>query len=335
MKRIVKICCVLLLLAIGGGLVYNHRYCRYGYPFERTSSGLLYKRMSVGSGRIAQDGEWAQISILMRAVRNKGKENGKGDKDNQETILLDSSTTPDPFVILLNKDFRENYQKIAEMLDMVEEKQRMIFKFSPQYYWAEESDEKLDKILQSIHHTKESQLIADIKVDKIMTNEEYAQMVKDRLAAQLEMDKKLIKEYLIANNIQASSTDSGLFYIIDRASQDIPIEKNKMVKFNYTGHLLDGTIFDTNIEEVAKNNHMYHAKKSYQPLELAVGIGQLIPGWEEGLLLLKKNEKARFFIPSTLAYREQSKGALIPANAVLIFEVEIVDVISPLGKQQS
>ncbi|WP_165941919.1 FKBP-type peptidyl-prolyl cis-trans isomerase [Cardinium endosymbiont of Culicoides punctatus] len=97
---------------------------------------------------------------------------------------------------------------------------------------------------------------------------------------------------------------------------------------HYIGRLLDGTVFDTSIIDVAKENNMYNPQRDYQPFVFQVGTGNVIPGWDEGLLLLKKNEKARFFIPSTLAYGDQSIGNVIPANSVLIFEVEVVDVYS-------
>jgi FKBP-type peptidyl-prolyl cis-trans isomerase len=55
-------------------------------------------------------------------------------------------------------------------------------------------------------------------------------------------------------------------------------------------------------------------------------MGQVIPGWDEGLMLLKKGSKAKFIIPSPLAYGENGAGALIPANSILVFDVEVTDV---------
>jgi FKBP-type peptidyl-prolyl cis-trans isomerase len=64
----------------------------------------------------------------------------------------------------------------------------------------------------------------------------------------------------------------------------------------------------------------------YAPLEVEVGQGRVIPGWDEGLGLLKKGDKAKFFIPSTLAYGERGAGGMIKPNSILIFDVEITDV---------
>jgi FKBP-type peptidyl-prolyl cis-trans isomerase len=75
--------------------------------------------------------------------------------------------------------------------------------------------------------------------------------------------------------------------------------------------LIDETVFDSSY-------------KRNQPIEFNVGIGQVIPGWDEGIMLLKKGDKAKFVIPSNLAYGEAGAGGVIPPNATLIFEVELL-----------
>jgi FKBP-type peptidyl-prolyl cis-trans isomerase len=290
-------------------------------------SGLSYKAMRVGNGRKAQDGEWVQLSLVMKVAHRKdekGKQTGKDKKSKQERILMNSFSEPQPFLIELGGHLKKT--RMAEMIGMVEERQHMVFKCSPKYYLGEEHKEHLEEVLKTIDLKIDDELVVDIKVDKIMTKEERIQMIETQRIAQLEKDKQMIIDHLAAHNITASLTNSGLFYTIDLSSEDIAVVQNKTVKVNYTGRLLDGTIFDTSLEEVAKTNNCYNARRAYQPIEFQVGVGHVIAGWDEGLLLLKKNEKARFFIPSSLAYGTEGAGAPIPANSVLIFEVEVVDV---------
>ena len=67
---------------------------------------------------------------------------------------------------------------------------------------------------------------------------------------------------------------------------------------------------------------------SYQrnePITFSLGIGQVIAGWDEGIMLLNKGSKARFVIPSNLAYGSQGAGGIIPPDATLIFEVELIE----------
>ena len=105
-------------------------------------------------------------------------------------------------------------------------------------------------------------------------------------------------------------TDSGLRYtVLSKGNGDSP-NKGELVKVHYKGQLLDETVFDSSY-------------KRNEPIEFKVGIGQVIPGWDEGIMLLKKGDKARFVIPSNLAYGESGAGGVIPPNSTLIFEVEL------------
>jgi cyclophilin family peptidyl-prolyl cis-trans isomerase len=106
-------------------------------------------------------------------------------------------------------------------------------------------------------------------------------------------------------------TESGLRYtVLSKGNGDSP-NKGDLVKVHYKGQLLDETVFDSSY-------------KRNEPIEFKVGIGQVIPGWDEGIMLLKKGDKARFVIPSNLAYGESGAGGVIPPNATLIFEVELL-----------
>ena len=107
-------------------------------------------------------------------------------------------------------------------------------------------------------------------------------------------------------------TDSGLYYKINReGSGDYP-SKGKNVSVHYRGMLLDGTVFDSS----------YQRNK---PIVFPLGMGQVIKGWDEGIALLKRGSSARLVIPSELAYGSRGAGGVIPPNASLIFEVELVD----------
>lgn len=117
--------------------------------------------------------------------------------------------------------------------------------------------------------------------------------------------------YIQKNKVSPKKQSSGLYYLITKATDgDKPISGQK-VKVNYTGKLLDGTIFDSN--------------EGRDPFEFILGRGQVIRGWDEGIALLKKGEKATLYIPSYLAYGENSPSPKIPANSTLIFDVELVD----------
>lgn len=332
-----KIVCAWIFLALVLALAwYNHQYHCYGYPFITTSSGLSYKAIGKRSTqRAVKDDEYVEISIAIKKINKPIAKDQNSDQTAkpQEEVLHDD---PTPCILPFDAKFASECKAISEMIRLMKEKQRVIFKCSPAYYLQLEdrNPEDLEKVLKRHGLDKDDQFVIEITLRKIMIKEEYDQIKKQeeeaRLAkreAQLTKDKELITKYLAENHIQAKATDSGLFYIIDQSSQDTPVAVNKRLKVHYTGRLLDGTVFATSVEQIAKDSNIHNPKYTYQPFELTVGIGQVIAGWDEGLLLLKKHEKARFFIPSALAYREFGSSPSIPENAILIFEVEVLDIL--------
>ena len=121
------------------------------------------------------------------------------------------------------------------------------------------------------------------------------------------IDKKIIEDYLTANNLTAQSTSSGLYYIIEEpGGTDHPNINTHLVAY-YKGYLTDGAVFDENYSW-------------YTPVILS----SFIKGWQEGLQLIGVKGKIKLLIPSALGYGEIVKED-IPANSVLIFDVELVE----------
>lgn len=108
-------------------------------------------------------------------------------------------------------------------------------------------------------------------------------------------------------------TNSGLYYRVDQPGTGAKPQKGQQVKVHYTGMLTDGSVFDSSVERG-------------QPIAIAIGVGQVIEGWDEGIQLLNEGAKARFVIPSHLGYGARGAGGVIPPNATLIFDVELVRV---------
>ena len=128
-----------------------------------------------------------------------------------------------------------------------------------------------------------------------------------------EEEKKKQQEILDTVALGYDETTSGLRYKILQNGDGKQAIKGANVSVHYKGQLLDGTVFDSSY-------------KRKQPIDFPVGVGQVIAGWDEGILLLKVGDKARFVIPSNLAYGESGAGGVIPPNATLIFDVELMDV---------
>lgn len=108
-------------------------------------------------------------------------------------------------------------------------------------------------------------------------------------------------------------TSSGLRYKIEEKGNGAKAEKGQTVSVHYKGMLPDGSVFDSSY---SRN----------QPIDFKLGKGQVISGWDEGIQLLNVGDKARFVIPSHLAYGDRGAGGVIPPNATLVFDVELVKV---------
>ena len=108
-------------------------------------------------------------------------------------------------------------------------------------------------------------------------------------------------------------TDSGLRYKMIQKGSGKQAESGKLVSVHYEGSLENGKVFDSS----------YPRKK---PIEFKLGQGQVIEGWDEGIALLQVGDKARFVIPSHLGYGPSGAGGVIPPNATLVFDVELMDV---------
>jgi cyclophilin family peptidyl-prolyl cis-trans isomerase len=148
------------------------------------------------------------------------------------------------------------------------------------------------------------------KFDSVKVFDDFNKSKSERLKKEKENQLKLLKD--ISQGF--SKTKSGLLYKFQTQNKSEKPSTGDNVSVHYKGMLLDGTVFDSSY-------------KRNEPIEFTLGIGQVIKGWDEGVSLLGIGDKAKLIIPSELAYGEAGAGGIIPANAILIFEVELVSII--------
>lgn len=129
---------------------------------------------------------------------------------------------------------------------------------------------------------------------------------KDDVDEQTKSDDKIITDYLSANSLTATKHESGLYYMMTKEGTGGSPNLQDTVIVNYTGYLTNGTVFD----------------KSADAMKFP--LGKLIVGWQIGIGLMKSGGRSTLFIPSRLGYGSQQVGD-IPANSVLIFDVELVE----------
>ena len=165
-------------------------------------------------------------------------------------------------------------------------------------------------------------LVYELKVVSVKTQKEIEDEYNNKAQAQNGVDDKILQEYFATNNLNPTKTASGLYYIMEKEGTGANPALGQAVTVNYTGRTLDGKVFDSNTDPA-----MGHA----QPFTFTLGTGEVIPGWDEGVALMKKGGKAKLYIPSSMAYGAQGREPMIPKNAILMFDVEVTDLAAAVS----
>ena len=136
----------------------------------------------------------------------------------------------------------------------------------------------------------------------------FSECKKKKTIDQKENDETIITQYITDNKLDAKATGSGLYYVIKTQGAGLQPSSNSNVKVNYKGYLTDGNVFDQS-----------------KSTGISFSLTGVIKGWQEGIPYFKKGGKGILLIPSALGYGTQAQSG-IPANSVLIFDIELLDV---------
>ncbi len=177
--------------------------------------------------------------------------------------------------------------------------------------------------------TRNGQIKGHFTVLKTFDKEDDIKSDYDAETASLK-DKEVavLQNYITKNGIKAQKTKNGAFVEIDEPGDlSIKADTGKTASIMYRGYLLDGgKVFDTNMDT---------SKHHTDPIEVAVGEGRVIPGWDEALPYFSKGAKGKIYVPSTLGYGMRGNGGDIAPYANLVFDITVLDVkdtpAQPLG----
>jgi cyclophilin family peptidyl-prolyl cis-trans isomerase len=151
------------------------------------------------------------------------------------------------------------------------------------------------------------------------------ELAQQKAREEAEENARKQAEEIKAQYPNAMTSSTGLMYILeDVGSGEKPAEGTK-VNIDYAGYLVDGTLFDTSLEDKAKEAGIYNPQRPYGPMPMEYGMrAQVIPGFKEGISMLNVGGKAKLIIPPYLGYGEAGAGNVIPPNSWIIFDVEII-----------
>ena len=230
--------------------------------------------------------------------------------NNKDSVLRDTHKEGAPFLMLLQvPPFKGSYEEGLTLLGKGD---------SATFYVS--ADSIFTRAMQPLPPgvKKGTDIGIAVKVLNIQSEEEYKKTQAAEAEKQKGIDAKIIESYLDKNGLagKAQKTQSGVYYVVTQPGSGAVPSRGDVVSVHYTGKLLDGKVFDS-----SRSNPQSGGK----PIQFPVGVGQVIPGWEEGVMKLHKGEKATLIIPSVLAYGSRGNQGIAP-NSVLLFDIELVDI---------
>ncbi len=271
--------------------------------FNKTPSGILYKIVSSGSGPLVKYGQILKFHFSQKLNDSVLYSSFHAVPIYQKVDSVGSVFDPrEVFPFLHKGDSVEIVQLADSILKKMPPGQESILK-------------KGDKITAYI------KVIDIIAGDSLVQNDLTKEMQKET-----SKEDSDIKSYLAKKNITAQKSPRGVYVAIQSPGTGTQVDSGKYVSVTYTGKL-----FATGTR---KTENVFETNAGREPIGFVVNSGQVIPGWDEGMKMLKQGGKATLYIPSTLAYAQQP----VPGGGAyenLIFDVEVMNVSDTAPKPKA
>ena len=269
--------------------------------YKKTDSGLYYKFITQNEGETLKVGDVAEL-VFSYSVQ---------DTTGRDTLLFSSMQA------MPNNPFNDKVQESLFVGDYYEGL-RMMHKGDSisMYISADSVFTKMFGVPQDMMPKfikPSSDMRWEVKLVDFCTEEEFLARREAEKQAKADAAKEEFDRFIAENGIEAEPTESGLIYVCTKKGDGLHPQVGNTVSVHYTGTLLNGEKFDSSVDRG-------------EPIEFPLGTGQVIPGWDEGIMLMSKGEKGMLYIPQNLAYGERQAGPVIQPYSNLVFEVELVDI---------
>ena len=309
-----------LLPVLAGALLLQG--CNKSDEFYTTADGLTYKIYEKtedgeyeNKGKVApEDTTGARIGQVVTMQMSY--------KNAEDSLLFDSRTQDQPVMIpVMEPTFKGS---LEQALMMMSPGDSGVFKVSADSLFEKTFAQPMPPFIKP-----GSQLTFFIKAEKVQSREEamadQQKMMEQQMqeaqalaAEQIKIDDKRIQEYIQQNNLKnVQKTESGVYYVVNEPGKGPQASVGDQVSVHYKLSHLDGKELES-----SRNNPMANG----EPFKFTLGQGQVIKGWDEAIQKLQEGSEATLLIPSTLAYGAQDRGPDMPANSILRFDVELIDV---------
>lgn len=267
---------------------------------EVTKNGLKYQmHQQTEGGRKPKVGDVLTLHLTLM--------------NSKDSVLRDTHKEGAPFQMLLQvPPFKGSYEEGLAMMGKGD---------SATFYVS--ADSLFGRAMQPYPPgvTKGSDIGIAVKLLNVQSEDEYKKTQAADFEKQKGVDKKIIEDYVAKNGLtgKVQQTPNGVYYVVTQPGTGPKPQRGDAVSVHYEGKFLNGKVFE---------NSRSNPQSGGKPAQFQVGVGMIIPGWEEGIMTMNKGEKATLIIPSTLAYGPRGNQA-IPPNSVLLFDIELLDIQKP------
>lgn len=290
MKRaLLGLSMVILVLATG---------CDKEIPYTELESGFAYKFIENAEGKKAVRGDIMMIDL-------------KTLYDNDSVMIERIGADNLPI-----NPFSGPMGGLQEILNLCDEGDSIHVRMSLNKY-AEVTRTALNASMDTAKSVVWHMRIAEVENESTL-------LVREK-EKQKEIDNEIIQKYIADKGLNATAATEGIFQVVLEEGDGPKPEPGQRVFVNYAVRMLDGTLVDTSYEELAKENGIYNASRQYEPYGFVLGNDRVIDGWHKGIAYVNKGGKSILIIPSELAYGQRGNNG-IPPNAVLVFDLEVVDI---------
>jgi len=274
---------------------------------EETPYGLKFTRHRTGNAPLVKDGEYLVMNLV--AV------------DENDSVWHDTYEADQPMIVRVAPLLLPGLKEPGEtgVYRMLHKGDSVSFSVDAgtiyEKTWNQDLPEKMDPDLEVTYRLSVVDVVNDQGLEQYQLRnlERYEAKRIENQIRQFGLDTLAIDDHLRKNSMKALKTLSGLRYTVEKEGAGAMAANGNQVSIKYTGKFLDGKTFDSNVADGAA-------------FVVEVGKGEVIPGWEEALQLVKKGGRYTFYIPSLYGYSDKGSGSRVPPNAILVFEMEVIDI---------
>jgi len=261
--------------------------------YKTTDNGLKFKYLKENAqGVHPKVGDFVEIKLIYA--------------NENDSILFKSDEISPSIKMSVNKpDYDASFE---EALIMLKTGEHALFKIPANLFFSKTKKVKIPDWVK-----KGENLTFDIQLIRILDKKQVKKEEQIHKESLKKAEDESIQQYIQENNIKEESSISGLYYIEIQKGKGKNTVPGNILQVHYTGKFIDGSVFDSSLDR----NELF----SFQ-----YGNSEVIAGWEEGFSRMKEGGKAKFIIPSHLAYGENGYGKIIPPFSTLIFDVELVKI---------